>query len=102
MANDPVNFVDYDGLRSQGGLWGGIRPGGTFGFNRDLHEALENLNDPRPYWKPIPRKRDPSRGCFCPVFVPKPRSGNECSRDDPYYGEKGLDLTLPSMCSCGN
>jgi len=105
VANDPVNWVDPEGLRgAMGGVWGGISPRSPgYGFNRDIHEVLGNLNDPRPFWRPMPRKRDPAKGCFCPpmTLAPKPKPGNECPADDPYYEGKGLDLTLPSMCSCG-
>ncbi len=72
----------------------------TPGFNRPLHELLENLNDPRvPHSKrPPSRRKQPS--CSCPVQPPpsQPVPGSFCQGNDPYYG--GNSSGGPSLCSC--
>ena len=87
VANDPVNWVDLFGLKRYQ----------TPGFNRDLHEALGNLNDPRPYWQPPTRKK-PWR-CFCPQTPPRPRSNSICEIDDPYYGGRP-STNRARLCPC--
>jgi len=75
LAN-PINYIDLDGERYYR----------TPGYNRDLHEVLENLDDPRPYWRD-PKKRKRKLKCSCPVdpnlFRPKPKPDNSCKVNPP-------------------
>ncbi|MDD3518629.1 MAG: hypothetical protein PHQ14_09785 [Chromatiales bacterium] len=67
VLNDPVNWADPDGMRIRNIPW------------RDIHPLLEDLNDPRPYWK-------------------KPRPSNECSCWDD---RSSVSDVINSHMSCG-
>ncbi|MCF6211896.1 MAG: RHS repeat protein [Gammaproteobacteria bacterium] len=88
VVSNPINMVDPDGERAR-----------TPGFNRPLHEALENLTDPRPNWRP-PSSPRPGRNCTCPLppVFPKPLPGPSCRTDDPYYAPP--PSIYPRLCSC--
>ena len=77
----------------------GERRSTTPGYNLPLHKILENMNDPRPHWKP---KAEPEiqPKCFCPVgpIPPPPQSESSCEGEDPYYG--GRLPTGSSLCPC--
>ncbi len=86
LAN-PLFYIDPDGARFR------VPP-----TNQTLHEALGNLNDPRPYWRP-PSSPRPGRNCTCPLppVFPEPLPGPSCQADDPYYAPPSV---YPRLCSC--
>lgn len=88
VFSNPLSYIDPDGKRYYR----------TPGFNLNLHRALENLSDPRPYWMP-PEEESVYDDCFCAPLpkIGEPR-GNSCELRDPYYG--GESKTDPSMCPC--
>ena len=103
VENNPLKYIDRFGLRTIL-----IRPpyvpqSGAAGYNRDLHEALDGLNDPRPSWRPIPRRRN--WNCGCPTVIPgvplpgklspQKEATGQCSGDD-YQNT----INRPRMCSC--
>jgi len=97
---DPINWVDPQGLRS---AMTPISQPSTPGYRRDLHESFENLNDPRPYWRPEPF--DPSSRYKCHACSSMPTSD---LFDDKGYDEgqnscrpkKNRHYDSPNMCGC--
>jgi RHS repeat-associated protein len=97
VVNDPINFIDPNGLRGMAP----IRPPGTPGYRRDLHEALENFNDPRPYWRPY--MANPGFGCHCPTMSIRDLTNEPADYDEGQNScrpKRPRHYDTPSMCGC--